>query len=149
MIGSFISCSNELDQFNEDRIFDNDGAPTTFATRSTEWPGEDQAMKYPDLSYIQNAPGFGEKAAEAWQKTMNATDSTSRQEYGFVIYWIINTIIFGKITGGPVVRGVVKEPACWEPNLDIRYDQICAIYHTHTPIPACYPNGASTILMLI
>lgn len=143
VIGSFASCSNELDSFEEDWNFANDEEPVTFATRSAGGSGDDQGMQYPDLSYIQNAPGFKSQAEAAWDSTMNALTDSTRQEFGFMIYWINNTIKYGPITGGPVVSGCTTTRASWIPNLSTRYDQICAAYHCHTPIPKCYPSDAS------
>ena len=81
---------------------------------------------------------------------MNALTDSTRCEYGFMIYWKNNRLDFGQITAGPVVSGCEGTKGSWKPNLSTRESEICAVYHCHTPIPACCksdkyrPTGLST-----
>lgn len=135
VIGSFTSCSNELDQFEDDQWINE--ATTTLATRSAGGPGDDRWENFPTLNDVRNAPGFETMANKAWDMTMNFVTDTTRCEYGFMIYWTGNKIEFGEPYPGPVVNGCGKTNGSWKANLEYRSKEICAVFHCHTPIPYC------------
>lgn len=137
------SCGNDNEPFEDDWLFENKEEPTTLATRSIGWTEDSQGTQYPSLSDIKADLTFKRMAAAAWESTMNALTDSTRCEYGFMIYWTNNSLEFGTITAGPVVKGCEGTKGSWNADLSTRKSEICAVYHCHTPMPKCCSNDKS------
>lgn len=142
VIISFASCSNELDQFNDQcqEVRAEDDA-ITFATRSaTSGNGDVDFSNFPDIRRIKEE--VYTEAKRVWWETVVEATTGPRRERGFWIYYNIKT---DEIFCGEEEQGVDRSPDPWDRPYDREINlsgpleikdsiYVCADYHTHPPL---------------
>ena len=131
------SCSEDFEQFEDFDLELYDYQLSTLATRSIGM-GSENPIIFPSASEIIKDNSFKQKAMKAWQNTLASLTDNSRREWGFVVYYKNGKLDFGPITSGPITTGCSETSASFSPTYDTsRQNEICAVLHTHTPVPKC------------
>lgn len=142
-----VSCSNDIEQFDNDGIEIGTEERNTLATRSANNGGDVivDVSKIPNIDTIMVAKSVVDQAAIAWNLTINdAIHNDKRVEYGFWIYYDfeLKEIYCGRIKPGTdTAPGQVAEYHHIKPDEHRKYSMVCADFHTHPPL-FCQPNVA-------
>lgn len=144
-IGSFSSCSNELEHFEDEVTYENKDERTTIATRSIGGNGDVNLSNFPDVRRIKDA--IYDKAKQVWWETVVEATCGTRRERGFWVYYNVKTeeIFCGNVESGSDRSDDPNSPDNRSISLDRPHEipdsiYVCADYHTHPPLfrPAYY-----------
>ena len=125
----FVSCSEDKNQLDNPVLETIEIADAK--TRA--------AYVFPSVSEIIQNQTVINAMNNAWSQTKSNASSAGRNEYGFYIYYNHTTKNFyvGTLTKGPLMTGCVGTSASISLGKVTNNLDVCAFFHTHTPLTYC------------